>query len=182
MYNLRSATDTETRNSNESFTISSDNQHSNSHTGNKACSQRVLKFDQFGQPLNFHFHHGSSQFRSVTGSCLSVLIFITTLVFTVSQIIVLYRYKDTIFTQSEVLDYFEEDDDFVFEEKDGLRFAVAISNTQLNPEKLAQLEQLVELKAYVLDFSGTDVQKRTVDMYKCSYEEFSTEFYPITRS
>ena len=48
----------------------------------------------------------------------------------------LYRYNGTIFTQSEVLDYFDEDDNFVFEEKDGLNFAVAISDELLNPEKL----------------------------------------------
>ena len=51
-----------------------------------------------------------------------------------SQIIVLYRYNGTIFTQSEVLDYFDEDDGFVFEEKDGLHFAVRIFDGDENPE------------------------------------------------
>ena len=69
-----------------------------------------------------------------------MLILVLTLIFTVSQIIVLYRYNGTIYTQSEVLDYFDDDDEFVFEEKDGLNFAVAISDELLNPEKLAKLE------------------------------------------
>ena len=65
-----------------------------------------------------------------------MLILILTLVFTASQIIVLYRYNGTIFTQSEVLDYFDEEDDFVFDEKDGLRFAVALVHESFNPAKL----------------------------------------------
>ena len=60
------------------------------------------------------------------------------------------------------MDYFDEDDNFIFEEKDGLNFAVAISDELLNPEKLAKLEQLVELKAYLLDYTKQDEQVKPI--------------------
>ena len=142
-------------------------------------SDRVLRFDQFGQPLNFNFHHGNSEFRSVTGSCISLLILLLTLVFTLAQIIVLYRYNGTIFTQSEVLDYL--DDDFVFEEKDGLHFAVGIFDRNDNPENIALLHQIFSLKAVMAD--ATDEQKPIKEMqfYKCTQEDYD-KFYPVTRS
>ena len=125
-------------------------------------SDRVLRFDQFGQPLNFNFHHGNSEFRSVTGSCISLLILLLTLVFTVGQIIVLYRYNGTIFTQSEVLDYFDEDDDFVFEEKDGLHFAVGIFDSIDNPENIKMLQQIFTLKAFMADATTENPMKEVL--------------------
>ena len=66
----------------------------------------------------------------------------------------LFSYNGTIFTQSEVLDYFEEDDDFVFEEKDGLHFAIGIIDADENPENQEKLRQIFQLKAYMLDLTN----------------------------
>ena len=93
----------------------------------------------------------------------------------------LYRYNGTIFTQSEVLDYFDEEDDFVFYEKDGLRFAVALVHESFNPAKLKELDQLVELKASMVNVDNLEVSTTDIPMHRCSWEELS-EFYPITHS
>ena len=83
--------------------------HRSSESRSCLKSEKVLYFDHFGQQLQFNFHHGSSTFRSSSGSCISLLIGLITLVFVVQQSIVLYKRKATTFTSTNVAGYYDED-------------------------------------------------------------------------
>ena len=87
-------------------------------------SEKVLQFDQFGQPLSFNFHRGNSSFRSSSGACLSLLIASITIAFTLQQILVLINYRGTQFLQTTALGYY--DISHTFEQDDGLMIAIGL--------------------------------------------------------
>ena len=76
----------------------------------------------FGLPVQFNYEEGSQTYRSVTGSCISLLALFFTAIFLIQQAIVLHYYKDTTFTSSLVQNYLDQD--FTYE---GDEFPIAIS-------------------------------------------------------
>ena len=88
-------------------------------------SEKVLNFDQFGKPIMFNFFQGEEVYRSAQGACLSLLIVILTLSFTVQQFIALTNYNDTDF--KTWIEYeFYEDNYVVSYEQDDFQIAFAI--------------------------------------------------------
>ena len=76
----------------------------------KSClkSETVLQFDIFGTPMYFNFANGSDKYRSAFGSCFTFLIFLVTLIFTITQIRVLKDRMDTVYTTSIDYEYFDQ--------------------------------------------------------------------------
>ena len=87
-------------------------------------SKRVLKFDLFGTPIHLLYPDGEDSHRSVLGSCLSILLMLTTLVYLGQNISIMLQRSDTTFTS-----YVEEghfNDTATFGQEDGFRVAVAL--------------------------------------------------------
>ena len=70
-------------------------------------SETVLKFDMFGTPMLLNFSDGSPHYRSALGSCFTLIIFVLTSVFLLTQIRVMTNHMDTVFTSSIEYGYFE---------------------------------------------------------------------------
>ena len=90
----------------------------------KSClqSEFLLRWDTFGSPMLFNYEEGNQTYRSATGSCISILSMLFTLIFFVQQAVVLSQYKGTTFTSTLVQDYLSTD--FTYE---GEKFPIAIS-------------------------------------------------------
>ena len=82
----------------------------------------MLRWDAFGSPVLFNYEEGNQTYRSATGSCISILSMLFTLIFFVQQAVVLSQYKGTTFTSTLVQDYLSTD--FTYE---GEEFPIAIS-------------------------------------------------------
>ena len=90
----------------------------------KSClqSEFLLRWDAFGSPMLFKYEEGNQTYRSATGSCISILSMLFTLIFFVQQAVVLRSHKGTTFTSTLVQDYLSPD--FTYE---GEEFPIAIS-------------------------------------------------------
>ena len=90
----------------------------------KSClqSEFLLRWDAYGSPMLFNYEEGNQTYRSATGSCISILAMLFTLIFLVQQAVVLNSYKATTFTSTLVQDYLSTD--FTYE---GEEFPIAIA-------------------------------------------------------
>ena len=57
----------------------------------KSClqSEFLLRWDAFGSPMLFNYEEGNQTYRSATGSCISMISMLFTLIFFVQQAFVL---------------------------------------------------------------------------------------------
>ena len=91
-------------------------------------SESFLKFDQFGSTMSFNFQGGSSTYRSPHGACISLLVMIITLIFTIERIIVLIDKEDTKFTTT--MQYNSLEDTEAFTSDDGLMLAFGVLDVE----------------------------------------------------
>ena len=77
-----------------------------------------------------NYGSGTKNYKSLTGACFTLFVVVLTLIFSTQLILTLLQRNGTIFTQSLILDYYDDMDSFGVE--DGFRFAFAIidANTE----------------------------------------------------
>ena len=88
----------------------------------------MLRFDKFGESVNFSYSEESPVYRSAAGAMASCIIGFFTLVFTISSIQVLRQYDGTLFTSTVMKD---ENEDLVFTREDGFMMAFAIIDQRM---------------------------------------------------
>ena len=67
--------------------------------GSRNClkSEKVLQFDNFGSQINLNYENGSSSYRSAIGSCLSIILYLLTLVYAMQNVQIMLNYKSSQF-------------------------------------------------------------------------------------
>ena len=85
-------------------------------------SEFLLRWDAFGSPMLFNYEEGNQTYRSATGSCISILSMLFTLIFFAQQAVVLSQFKGTTFSSTLVEDNLSRD--FTYE---GEEFPIAIA-------------------------------------------------------
>ena len=66
-----------------------------------------LAFDLFGRPFNFRMLHGYSTHRSLSGSCLTIVLFLIAVAYSISKLEILINHKEpklAIWQYENVLD------------------------------------------------------------------------------
>ena len=104
----------------------------------------MLQFDSFGSQINLNYENGSTSFRSATGSCLSILLYLLTLVYAIQNLQILLGYKGTSFSTSTNVSY--HDSSFIFSEEKGFQMAFAVIDP-VNPQQDFDFEEYYQVRA-----------------------------------
>ena len=87
----------------------------NSKTGKGAqCSrsESVLWFDSYGTPISFNHADGSSEYRTLIGSCLGFFVALLTLTFLANNLTVMANHKGSVMTTTTLESHFTNEDTF----------------------------------------------------------------------
>ena len=63
-------------------------------------SEKILRFDSFGEPPRFLYEDGKSEYRTVFGSGINFCIAISILLFAIAQLMTVFTRSGTLFTTS----------------------------------------------------------------------------------
>ena len=131
-------------------------------------SERLRRFDLFGSPIQLRYPDGSTEYRTACGSYATLFAFLVSLVFLISQILVMKGYNATLFTNAIAVDYFDKD--YVLK-GDSSDFKIAVGTVAGLWDITVRLE--VDKDGFV------DVIE--IPTEPCSEEDFA-KFYPVRES
>ena len=131
-------------------------------------SERLRRFDLFGSPIQLRYPDGSTEYRTACGSYATLFAFLVSLVFLISQILVMKGYNATLFTNAIAVDYFDKD--YVLK-GDSSDFKIAVGTLS----GLWDITVWIEIDRY--DFSDLI----EIPTEPCSEEDIA-KFYPMRES
>ena len=70
-------------------------------------SKRVLSLDMFGTGIALNYPNGEQTYQTASGSCVSVLVSVLTLVFCIQNFLILYGYNGSTFTSARLEGHFD---------------------------------------------------------------------------
>ena len=89
-----------------------------------AESKRLRSLDMFGTGIFLYYPFGEQSYQTISGSCVSVFVFLLTLVFCIQNCLVLYKYEGTQFTSAHLEGHF--DVNHTYTEDNGFQEAVGL--------------------------------------------------------
>ena len=135
----------------------------------RGCTKYLMLADLSQHVFQFNLPDGKQQFKTMAGSITTLIFTVITLIFAISQFIVLSERSDYHITQKEQKGALTPDK-FIYESKDGFAIAAGFwgkHGTKIDPD-YASLKFLI--KSW--DSSTDQVKFREIDQRECLKEDF----------
>ena len=115
-------------------------------TGAKCISEKsLLKLDSYGTPISLNYSDGSSEYKTVSGSCFSALVTLLTLIYLANNLYLMGTYSKSTLSTTLVESGFADNETFT--SKNGFRIAFGLFNEKIYGD---EFEDYLELEAHVL--------------------------------